>query len=173
MNWKPVVGYEEQYEVSDCGDVRRIGRDAIGRARYKNHILARHLVRGYVHCILHRRGSKPKNCLAHVLVAEAFIGPRPEGKVINHKNGNKADPSLTNLEYVTPSENHKHAIATGLFKPPSGERHWSAILPDEQILEIIRRVNSGERNKDLAKEFGIRANNVSRYKTGARRSVNA
>lgn len=170
-NWLPVVGFEGKYEVSENGDVRRIGRDALGRLRFMNHVLARSYAKGYVKYLLHLGDGSRKNCLAHVLVAEAFIGPRPAGCVVNHKNGDKADPRLDNLEYVTPSENHKHALANGLFVPPSGESHWAAILRDDQILEIIERANSGERNKDLAEEFGIRANNVSRYKTGARRAA--
>lgn len=169
--WLPVVGYEGLYEVSDAGDVRRVGPDASGRLRYQGRILARHLARGYVHHILHKAGEKPKNVLAHILVAEAFIGPRPEGHVVNHKNGDKSDPRLDNLEYVTPSENHMHALENGLFKPPAGERHWAAILTDAQKDEIVRRAHAGERNKDLAEEFGINPNNVSRYKTGSRRAA--
>jgi hypothetical protein len=57
----------------------------------------------------------------HILVAEAFLGPRPLGLEINHKNGNKRDPRAENLEYITRSENGAHAWKTGL-QPPRGKR---------------------------------------------------
>ena len=69
---------------------------------------------------------------AHHLVAAAFLGPRPLGMQINHKNGIKTDNYFTNLEYVTPSQNSWHAyhilkVYKTSFKPgaehPSAKKH--------------------------------------------------
>lgn len=168
--WRPVVGYEGLYEISDSGRLKRIGRDRLGRSRYIGHILSPSLVTGYCHCLL-SGPSGPKNVFVHVLVAEAFIGPKPAGMQVNHKNGNKADPRLENLEYVTRSENHLHALKNGLFKPPSGDRHWYARLSNEQIREIVRRSEMGVTNAALAKEFRCSTASVSRYKNGLGRAA--
>lgn len=50
----------------------------------------------------------------HVMVALVFLGPRPPGMEINHRDGNKRNNSVANLEYVTPAENHEHALRSGL-----------------------------------------------------------
>lgn len=55
-----------------------------------------------------------KKVFAHVLVAEAFIGPKPNRCEVNHKDGNKLNNHCSNLEYVTGKENVKHAYANGL-----------------------------------------------------------
>ncbi len=100
--WMDIAGWP-RYEVSDDGRVR---------AKLK----VRPTVNGYRTVQLCSPGRS--KCLSvHSLVAEAFIGPRPDGAVVNHKNGNKADNRAENLEYVSRSENAKHAIETGLMKP--------------------------------------------------------
>ena len=61
---------------------------------------------------------RKKYCLVHRLVANAFI-PNPENKrCINHKDGNKKNNNINNLEWVSYSENMKHAYRTGLAIPP-------------------------------------------------------
>jgi HNH endonuclease/NUMOD4 motif len=61
-----------------------------------------------------------KSYLLHILVAETFIGPRPIGQVVRHKDGNRLNPKLANLEYGTYSENTrdsiKHGTHSGLSK---------------------------------------------------------
>ncbi len=61
-----------------------------------------------------RSGGKSMVYAVHRLVAICFIGPRPEGCGVNHKNGIKTDNRLDNLEYLTVAENTQHAIRTGL-----------------------------------------------------------
>lgn len=104
--WRSVVGYEGLYQVSDEGRVRRGGR-----------VLKRqHTANGYPVVQLWRDGE-PKTCLVHRVVAEAFIGTVPDGKEVNHRDGDKENATPSNLEYVTRSENSIHAYKTGLRLP--------------------------------------------------------
>lgn len=100
--WKPVVGYEGLYAVSDRGHVRRV-------AQYRNSTekpLKASIVAGYPRITLCKDNVR-RAALVHRVVAEAFIGMGPN-MVINHKNGNKTDNRLSNLEVCTRSENERH-----------------------------------------------------------------
>ena len=107
--WKPAVGFEGIYEVSDIGRVRRI--HAGGKRTYLKPGLD---TKGYYFVLL-VHGKKRRHAAIHRLVAEAFI-PNPEKKKqVNHINGNKADNTAGNLEWATAKENVAHAIRTRLY----------------------------------------------------------
>jgi hypothetical protein len=119
--WKPVVGYEGLYEVSDGGEVRGKDREIKTNIRFnkkriiKGKILKKRVgTKGYFSVDLCKEGKVSKTNI-HRIVAEAFI-PNPEHKkVVNHINGNKQDNRVSNLEWVTYQENHWHARNTGLL----------------------------------------------------------
>lgn len=91
--------------------------------------------KGYKHVFL-GNGDCSK---VHRLVAEAFI-PNPDNKSeVNHKDGDKLNNSVDNLEWCTHSENMQHAVSMGLHKPPSGEKSPRAILTQKQV-DYIREV---------------------------------
>ena len=103
--WKPIPQYEGLYEISSNGQVRnfRTGHTLAqrlgGTAKYRFVSLW--------------KGNKEKHMLVHRLVAMAFV-PNPEGKPqVNHKDMDKENNTVANLEWVTVSENHKHAFANG------------------------------------------------------------
>ena len=101
--WKPVPGYEGRYLVSDEGQVKSVLTNRLLRPGVMS--------RGYLTVNLYD-GSKPKrsrSLLVHRVVLSAFIGPPPEKRQVNHRNMNKHDNRLANLEYVTQSENIRHA----------------------------------------------------------------
>ena len=107
--WRPVVGYEGNYEVSSLGRIRGLiphTKYAVGR------ILTPYSGRqGYVSVSLCRDGKR-YTVPVHRIVTQAFLGPRPTGYTVNHKNRNKRDNSTRNLEYVTRKENTWHAART-------------------------------------------------------------
>ena len=112
--WKDVIGYEEQYQVSNLGNIRSKNRtivDCLGRRRtLKSHKIRIQTSRiGYKQVLLHKNGEM-RTHLVHRLVAEAFI-PKTEmdKSEINHKDENKANNFADNLEWC----NHKYNINFG------------------------------------------------------------
>ena len=152
--WKQIRDLD--YEVSSLGRVRRRSRPE-------------HLVklRTYVRVGLVDRG-KTVVFLAHRLVAEAFLGPAPEGKAdVNHRDGNHANNAVENLEWVDPRENQLHAIKNRLYEG-RGEGHGRAKLTEAQVGEIRRRYTGvyGEQTQ-LAREFGVSQDLIGKIVRGA------
>lgn len=103
-NWKSVVGFEGLYEVSDLGRVRSLNYlGNTGKAK----VLSPWSCRGYLRLGLYKDGKK-KQFLVHTLVITAFRGPIPAGMQVNHRNEDKRDNRLVNLEVVTAKQNINH-----------------------------------------------------------------
>ena len=138
--WKPVVGYEGIYEVSDRGRVRGIDRlDAAGRC-WSGRVMRQQRDRaGYLVVCL--RNGAPKLLKAHILVAKAFTGD-PPGKIglgvgdwqVNHRNAIKSDNRAQNLEWVTSRENRNHAKLLNLYA--NGSRIHRAVLTDQVVRQV-------------------------------------
>ena len=98
--WLPVVGYEGFYEVSNLGNVRRVGKTTplVLCTNNKHHYATVSLC----------KENKKKTHLVHVLVAKAFLGLPKDGYEVNHKNENKLDNRANNLEWVTRKENSNY-----------------------------------------------------------------
>ncbi len=112
--WRPVPGWEMQYSVSNLGRVKSLSRPSANGSRLPERLLTpAHDGGGYPWVSLYAR-PKMARAKVHHLVCEAFLGPRPPPLVVNHKNGIKTDNRAVNLEYVTSSENNRHAYRLGL-----------------------------------------------------------
>jgi hypothetical protein len=148
--WKPVVGYEDFYSVSNHGRVRREKSITRGKA---GTILRPTRNDVYPAVDLCRDGKRQKQPL-HKLVTEAFLGPRPPNMVVNHIDGVKHNPRLSNLEYGTHGHNAKEAYRLGL-KDAQGEKNGRSRFTNEQILEIRSKFTGrwGDCTK-LAREYG-------------------
>lgn len=107
--WKPVVGHEGAYEVSNRGNVRNAASHVLSPNAQNNGYVIVHLYSGGRHT------RKPKTI--HRLVAEAFLGA-PNGREVNHLDGVKTNNTVANLEWTTRSLNNTHAFETGLTNPP-------------------------------------------------------
>ena len=90
----------------------------------------------------------------HRLVLEAFIGPCPSNCETNHKNGIKTDNRVENLEWITRSENTKHAFRIDL-KTNKGIMGSKAKLRDEDVLEIRRLARHGARGVTIARMYKV------------------
>lgn len=105
--WRPIVGYEGRYEVSDAGEVRRVSGGCGARP---GRILATHRDRyGYERVHL-SRDCDGQDFKVHILVAAAFIGPRPESFDINHIDGVRHNNHRSNLEYLSRRDNVRDAL---------------------------------------------------------------
>lgn len=104
--WKKVDGYN--YSISDDGRVRRIGKE-------KDHSV-RPDQKGYLCVDLYKDGQRSTKKV-HRLVAEAFIPNIDNKQQVNHKNGDKTNNSVENLEWTTPKENCRHDWKNGLAHP--------------------------------------------------------
>ena len=118
--WKEVIGYEDQYEVSNLGRIRR--KDGFIKTAIKNNefikikgkVLKQNLKRNGYLCVDLSKEGKAKTMTVHRIVAIAFLEPQEGRPQVNHKNGNKLDNRVENLEWVTSQENRIHAFKTGL-----------------------------------------------------------
>lgn len=163
--WRPVTGKVAgyPYEVSNLGRVRSLNREP--RARYGRVLAATNNTYGYSQVSL-RRGGKSKCCQVHLLVAEAFIGSRPMGHETNHRNGIKTDNRLGNLEWVTPYENHHHAVNMGLRDDPKGEENPAAKLTDNKVMHIREQYAAGATQQQLANECNVGTTTIGRVVRG-------
>ena len=137
--WKLVTGYAGIYEVSNHGRVRSVDRTVTrsdGQVhRYKGNILRTPLnQRGYqvVNLCIH---GKCQVRTVHSLVAETFIGPRPEGMEVCHNDGRKTNNHVDNIRYGTSSENKldnvRHGTHTNAAKThcPLGHELFAENIP--------------------------------------------
>lgn len=112
--WKPIIGYEESYEVSNHGRVRSITRTICWGPANVCRDFESIVMRDYPHwkghrvIFLRKQGEGKKKFFVHRLVAVAFI-PNPNNlPLVNHKDLNKANNHISNLEWATVSENTQH-----------------------------------------------------------------
>ncbi len=148
--WRLVVidGESWPYEVSDLGRVRRSeppwkdGKTHVGK------IMRLQTVTGYWKVHL-RDGGRNKQCLVHRLVAEAFLGPCPEGMQVNHKDRNRTNATVNNLEYVTPKQNAVRGSDVG-----------GAKLTEEKVLALREEAQA------LLDKYGISKGTLYNVLTG-------
>jgi hypothetical protein len=110
-SWRPIPGYEGSYEASDLGRIRSLPRRTTrgGILRGSTHQF------GYRVVHLSHFGVKQREGV-HVLVARTFLGPRPEGQEVRHRDGNPSNNQVSNLRYGTRSENASDAVEHGTHR---------------------------------------------------------
>lgn len=156
--WRPVPGYNGDYEVSDLGRVRSYKR--------KKSILLRPLIRpsGHKAVVLCLEG-KTKLLSVHRMVALCFINNPYNKKWVCHINGVAGDNRAVNLYWGSPRENTadmlRHAAERG--KPLE-----TSPLSTEQVLEIKDKLQLGIRQKELALKYGVSPSCICRIAAGNR-----
>ena len=160
--WKRIYhkGRKTNYDVSSYGRVRHHHKLNILKPRFRND--------GYVYYQLHIRG-KIKKINAHILVARAYLEPIHLTRVeVNHINGNKLDNYIGNLEYVTRTENIRHAYLTGLNHNPHGFEARHNIYTEEDIKKAILLLKEGYGRRKVSELTNVKYDTIWLISKGRR-----
>lgn len=151
--WKAVLEYEGLYEVSDLGRVRRIAPGQGTRTGIRRPQMT---TTGY-HSLMLSKGGKVSGVRVHRVVVEAFIGPIPAGLCVNHRDGDKLNNRLDNLEIATYLENSHHARDVLGWRPVTryGEAVGTAKLTEENVRYIRSHQKAYGIATRLANELGV------------------
>jgi hypothetical protein len=163
--WRLVDFFIDRYYISSNGRIR----SALKNGRFR--ILKPHINRGGYYRIQLSAGrddkgkKRIKNKLINVLVATAFI-PNPENKPeVNHKNSNRLDNRVLNLEWTTKLENQRHAVEHGFAykKVHKGIRNGRCKITEKQVMEIFQMNGS---LSFIGKKYDLGISAVHRIKIG-------
>lgn len=122
LEWRPIPGYQGHYEISSFGDVRSVTRpvsrsgptgDLVVPGKVKKAFVT---PKGYLRTQL-VKGGQAKNFMVHRLVATAFLDNPENLPEVNHRDGNKKNNQISNLEWATECDNQIHAYDGGLREP--------------------------------------------------------
>lgn len=161
--WKDIPGYEGEYQASTLGRIKSLDRYIdnypSGKRFQKGRVLKlRVSEKGRKRLCVDIPGMK--SALIHKLVMLTFVGPRPEGKEICHKDGNESNNCLSNLRYDTKANNQIDIYRYG--KKSSGGK-----LTVDQVRNIRKLFNEdGLLQKQIAIQYGICQQTVSDIITG-------
>lgn len=156
---KPIPGFEESYLACDTGKIYSIKRDIFLKHQYDR--------TGY-HRVKFLINGKEKWFLVHRLILITYKGLDLNRKFVNHMDGDKNNNNLSNLEWVTASENKKHAFRTGLTSFKDGKSP-SCKLTIAQVITIKKELikNSHYRNiVKLANKYGVTNSSIYNIKLG-------
>lgn len=153
--WRDVIGFEGYYKISNFGNVKTVERYDKKRKRTIPERLRKPVcVHGYLYCELWKDGKHERRAV-HRMVAVAFLPPLDGRTEVNHKDGDKANNRLDNLEWCTHSENESHAYNTHLKTPynrtgknnPMYGKHQT-----EKAKSLISAVHKGRRHMEETRE---------------------
>lgn len=171
-----IKGYEGLYQVSTMGRIKSLSRKDM-RGRCINEIILkpyRDGDLGYVAVSLLKNGVS-KRFKVHRLVASAFIPKQEDKDQVNHKNGIKNDNRIINLEWVTSSENRRHALDVLKVKSSGGHKNKLGVLHHCSKLVKATHLNNGEIRffgsaAEAARELNIGSGSVPRVCNGTYKS---
>ncbi len=146
--WK-TIPFAPDYSVSNLGRIKRVAprlrfslnQDTILRSNRCSKKLSYRVVSLKI-------DGKWKTATVHKCVTRAFLGEPEKGIDVNHKDGDKENNRLDNLEYVTAKQNTAHAVSMGLMKPVSK-------LKENDVLLIKSLLSRGFRSADVARMYSV------------------
>ncbi|MCR5753778.1 MAG: NUMOD4 motif-containing HNH endonuclease [Acetatifactor sp.] len=162
--WKWVEGYEGYYQVSNKGRMKSFHKN-----KSEGYILSKCNQYGdYLSVQLHKPGTKVHGIRIHVLVAKSFIGEIPAGWHVHHKDGNKQNNNVSNLEIIHPKE---HYVETLKEKPQnlSGMLNYNKFERPKHILQYDQEghfIAEYANGQIASKLTGICQRNILQVATG-------
>lgn len=155
---KRIVINEEEtdYFCSICGEVFSLKRRRIRELKYNTH------KDGYQMCYLFINGAK-HSILRHRIVAKLFVSNPKNNSQVNHIDGIKSNCKANNLQWVTQSENIKHAYDNGLMKKNPLDL-YNASLSEIEVLKIRKLILLGIKQREIASQFKVAEQLISRIK---------
>lgn len=158
--WRAIPGYDGVYEVSNRGRVRSNARKVWNYNKPGRILKPHRKENGYVQITLCGRTKREKHAYIHRLVAEAFI-PNPDNlPQVNHKDFDKGNNCVENLEWVTAAENHLHFTQSSRMQRSKARKQRTLINKSLQfILEnkdcVLRAYDAGLSVTETAKKCGV------------------
>lgn len=140
--WKDVIDYEDEYEVSDLGNIRR-------KPKNLKQAVSPH---GYNTLSLSKNGVC-KTKLVHRVVAEAFLPNVDNKEQVNHMDCDKLNNNKENLEWMTPMENTLHAVDNDRQRDQNGENNNMSKLTEKDVLLIRDMLGDGVTAYKIHKEW--------------------
>lgn len=164
--WREIPRFSG-YEVSENGRIRRVVVGGRGHKPADVTGWLHHCGGGarYLRVGLRLEGRTVQRYV-HQIVCESFHGPQPSPvHQVNHKDGNKQNNSAANLEWLTKTENMRHAHRTGLI--PHGENGGRAKLTEDRVRQIRDLLDEGRlTHSEIAEIFGVTRSNIGAINTG-------
>lgn len=165
MSFLPIPGFSN-YRISSDGVVKSLSRKVkcgkYGKKTTKETILKSCVSRnGYPTAVLISDNGKKKTKYVHRLVAESFLDNKNNENCVNHKDGDKLNNCLENLEWCSYKENTLHAFKNNLMNPKKcfGEENHQSKIKKHQVLKI-RKLKGKELLKETAEKFDISVSQV-------------
>lgn len=166
--WKDIEGYEGLYQVSNHGKVKSLARKIIwdkGSREVKDKLLSNKTknTSGYLQVSLSKDG-KSKIVTIHRLVAKHFLKDFNKNLTINHKDGNKLNNNIENLECISNVDNLRHAHENNLIIIKKGLESPNCKFSKLEIVEILNLLNSGVFQSEIAKKYNVHQTTISKIK---------
>lgn len=156
--WKDMQGYEGLYQISNLGRIKSLSKKVKNKNGYRTtkekimkNILSNN---GYLQTTL-RKGKRPKSFLIHRLVAEAFIPNPNKYKCVNHKDENKLNNNVNNLEWCTREYNNNYGTHNKKVKETKQKKYGKAVKQitlDGKIIETFSCIREAHRKTNVGRK---------------------
>ena len=162
--WKDIKDFEGMYQVSNFGRFKSLSRlkncGIYGKYMHKEFIMKQNERKGYLSILLYKSNDYKAKLPSHVLVANHFIENNEDKRTVNHIDGNKKNNKISNLEWLSDSEQQLHAVSIGLRENAIGEKSNFSKLTEKSVLEIRKLFKNNISINEISKIYNISKNNI-------------